>query len=80
MVMTTKLNQEKILKKTNHNTNKLSLVKKIWKKKTQKLNLNQKSSVTTVHVCVHIIVYNCDTWYSRDQFWLSSLLSARQSS
>jgi len=36
-------------------------------------NLNQQSPVTTdctyVYVCVHIIVHNSATQYSREQFW-----------
>jgi len=31
-------------------------------------------------VCVHIIVHNCCTQHSTEQFWLSSLLSSRQAS
>jgi len=29
-------------------------------------------------MCVHIIVHNCHTQHSTEQFWWSSLLSARQ--
>jgi len=30
------------------------------------------------HVCMRIIVHNCHTQHSSEQFWLSSLLFSRQ--
>jgi len=39
----------------------------------QNLNLNQHANLRTVNmcvcVCVHIIVHNCHTQYSTEQFW-----------
>jgi len=39
-------------------------------------------NVTTAYMCVrntaYIIVHNCRTQHSMEQFWLSSLLSSRQ--
>jgi len=33
------------------------------------LNLNQWSTLRTVHVCMQIIVHNCRTQYHTEQFW-----------
>jgi len=33
------------------------------------LNLNQHSCFRTIHMCVHVIVYNCYTQHSTEQFW-----------
>jgi len=35
----------------------------------QKLNLNQHSSLRTADICVRIIVHNCHTQHSTEQFW-----------
>jgi len=37
-------------------------------------------TVTTAHMCLRIIVHNCRTQHSTQQFWLSSLLTPRQAS
>jgi len=77
---------------TKSNTTKASNTGIKWSKltqKTQMLNLNkqkrnpslnQHENLRTVHMCVHIIVHNCRTQYSTEQFWLFSLLTTRQSS
>jgi len=39
-----------------------------------------KRTVRTAHICVRIIVYNCHTQHSTEQFSLSSLLTSRQAS
>jgi len=31
-------------------------------------------------MCVRVVVHNCHTQHSTEQFWLSSLLSSRQTS
>jgi len=43
------------------------------------LNLaNMHKYKNCVHVCVCIVVHNCCTQHSTEQFWLSSLLSTTQ--
>jgi len=43
------------------------------------LNLaNMHKYKNCVHVCLCIVVHNCCTQHSTEQFWLSSLLSSRQ--
>ena len=37
-------------------------------------------TVTTAHICVRIIVYNCRTQHSMEKFWLFSLLTTRHAS
>jgi len=37
-------------------------------------------TVRTPRICVRIVVYNCRTQHSTEQFWLSSLLTSRQAS
>jgi len=35
----------------------------------QKLHQKQHLSLRTAHMCTHIIVYNCCTQHSTEQFW-----------
>jgi len=45
------------------------------------LNLNQHANLITISVTrVRIIVHNCRSQYSTEQFWLFSLLTSGQSS
>ena len=39
-----------------------------------------QTTVRAAHICMHIIVHNCHTQHSMEQFWLTSLLTSRQAS
>ena len=47
----------------NCSTNRLLFIHSLW----QVINLNQQSTEKTVHMCAHIIMYNCCTQHSTEQ-------------
>ena len=72
-----KLNPTKQKQATQEKWSKLKRkIENVKSKHTLKRNVNrnQHANFRTVHTCVHIIVHNCCTQYSAEQFWLVSLL------